>query len=220
MLCGAVSAGEQAERVFVFLRVGPDLETAGSRSGLLSGERPALTLAVPTTRRARRRCPKRRVRRSHAPCRAGGVRVHRWRTPHRFVTDVGDVVPGSRRHQADDLIALVPHRGRTVLDRVVVARGHLQHTADELDPQTPAGDDIVAVGVDEPGYFLCWRSSSAMLLCQLRLARRLLEEAPADHRRRSGRRGGRRRRHRRDVVAAASNWRSCPCPGPAACLAR
>jgi hypothetical protein len=29
------------------------------------------------------------------------------------------------------------------------------------EPQTPAGHDIVAVGVDERGYFLCWRSSSA-----------------------------------------------------------
>ena len=71
------------------------------------------------------------------------------------------VLPQLPHDRADDLIALVPHRGLAVLDRVVAARGHLQHAADELDPQTPAGDDIVAVGVDEHGYFLCWRSSSA-----------------------------------------------------------
>ncbi len=92
------------------------------------------------------------------------------------------VLPQLLHDRTEDLIALVPCRGLTVLDRVVAARGHLQHAADELDPQTPAGDDIVAVGVDERGYFLCWRSSSAMLLCQLRVARRLLEGAPADDR--------------------------------------
>ncbi len=30
-----------------------------------------------------------------------------------------------------------------------------------LTPQTPARDDINAVSVNERGYFLCWRSSSA-----------------------------------------------------------
>lgn len=54
-----------------------------------------------------------------------------------------------------------PRRRLPVLDPVVAARGHLQHAADELDPQTSARDDLVAVGVDERGYFWCWRSSSA-----------------------------------------------------------
>ena len=71
------------------------------------------------------------------------------------------VLPQLPHDRAHHLITLVPRRGLAVLDRVVAARGHLQHAADELDPQTPAGDDIVAVGVDERGYFLCWRSSSA-----------------------------------------------------------
>jgi hypothetical protein len=71
------------------------------------------------------------------------------------------VLPQLPHDRADEFIALGPCRGLAVFDRVVAARGHLQHAADELDPQAPPGHDIVAVGVDERGYFLCWRSSSA-----------------------------------------------------------
>ncbi len=71
------------------------------------------------------------------------------------------VLPQLTHHRAHHLIALGTGRRLTILELVVAARGHLQHGADELDPQTPTRDDVVAVGVDERGYFLCWRSSSA-----------------------------------------------------------
>ncbi len=71
------------------------------------------------------------------------------------------VFPQLSHHRSHHGVALGPRRGLPVLELVVAARGHLQHAADELDPQTTARDDVVAVGVDERGYFLCWRSSSA-----------------------------------------------------------
>src|ERR1700709_2340158 len=52
-------------------------------------------------------------------------------------------------------------RGRSVLGGVVGARGHLQHAADELDPEWSSFDDIGAEGVDERDYLRYWRSSSA-----------------------------------------------------------
>ena len=67
-------------------------------------------------------------------------------------------LPHDRPH---DLVTLRPRGRFPLLDLVVAARGHLQNCADALDPQTPTLDDIVAVSVNERGYFLCWRSSSA-----------------------------------------------------------
>ena len=40
-------------------------------------------------------------------------------------------------------------------------RSHLQHAADELDPEPAPLHDDVAVGVDEPRNLRYWRSSSA-----------------------------------------------------------
>ena len=50
---------------------------------------------------------------------------------------------------------LIPQRTDgwdTVLDRVVAARGHLQLSADELDSEPPAVDQVVFVRVDERDY--------------------------------------------------------------------
>ena len=69
--------------------------------------------------------------------------------------------PQLPHHRAHHRVTSGTGRWLPALDLVVAAGGHLQHAADELDPQPPTRDDVVAVGVDERGYFLCWRSSSA-----------------------------------------------------------
>ena len=71
------------------------------------------------------------------------------------------VLPQLPHHRPHDRITLRPCRRFPLLDLVVAARGHLQNCADALDPQTPTLDDIVAVSVNERGYFLCWRPGSA-----------------------------------------------------------
>ena len=70
------------------------------------------------------------------------------------------VLPQLQQHRRHHRVAAGPRRRRAGLGRVVGARGHLhacrsQDGADGLDPE------LVAVGVDERDYFLCWRSSSA-----------------------------------------------------------
>ena len=70
------------------------------------------------------------------------------------------VLPQLRHDRSHHRIPLGPCRGGPRLGRVVGARGHrhacaAQDRADGLDPE------LVAVGVDEGDYFLCWRSSSA-----------------------------------------------------------
>lgn len=70
------------------------------------------------------------------------------------------VVPELGDDRLHHRVALGPCRRSSGLVRVIRARGHLhacrsQDGADGLDPE------LVAVGVDERDYFLCWRSSSA-----------------------------------------------------------
>src|SRR5690606_615868 len=89
------------------------------------------------------------------------------------------VVPQGAQHRAQLGVPDRTRRGRASPGGVVGAHSHLhpccaQHGADGLDCETHAVDDVAAVGVDERDYLLCWRSSSAMLLCQSRAVMRLL----------------------------------------------
>jgi len=64
------------------------------------------------------------------------------------------VLPQLQHHRRHHSIALGTSRRWPLLaglDLVVAAWGHLQLAADELDPQTPARDDINAVSVNERG---------------------------------------------------------------------
>src|SRR4029079_533210 len=55
------------------------------------------------------------------------------------------VLPQLPHDRADEFIASVSCRGLAALDRVVAARGHLQHPARDPDPQPPTGPDPAPV---------------------------------------------------------------------------
>ena len=76
------------------------------------------------------------------------------------------VHPELAQDRHHDRIAQRALRGRTGLDRVVDAGGHLQpcltqDPTDGLDPQLTSLEDLMPVGVEELHHHRCWRSSSA-----------------------------------------------------------